>query len=73
MTTVHQQPPVESRIDAIARRQSARFLHRLQQAGASSPGMERDYMRSVRFICDDIKAALRESYPEAPNAQSSTR
>lgn len=58
---------IDNRIDAIARRQSARFLHRLQQAGASSPSMERDYMRSVRFICTDIKAAIRESYPEAHN------
>lgn len=73
MTPAINEMPIDARIDQIARRQSARFLHRLQQAGASSPGMERDYMRSVRFICDDIKAALRESYPEAPNAQSSTR
>lgn len=60
---------IVNRIDAIARRQSARFLHRLQQAGASSPSMERNYMRSVRFICTDIKAAIRESYPEAHNAR----
>lgn len=73
MTPVHQRPPVESRIDAIAKRQSARFLNRLQQAGESTRSIERDYMRSVRFLCDDIKAAVRESYPEAINAQSSTR
>jgi hypothetical protein len=65
--------PIDAKIDAVARRQSARFLHRLQQAGASSPSMERDYMRSVRFLCTDIKAAIRETYPEAINAQSSTR
>ncbi len=65
MTPVHQQPPVESRIDAIARRQTARFLHRLQQAGESTRSIERDYMRSVRFLCDDIKAAVRESHTEA--------
>lgn len=73
MTPVHQRPPVESRIDAIAKRQSARFLNRLQQAGESTRSIERDYMRSVRFLCDDIKAAVRESYPEAMNAQIRTR
>lgn len=65
MTPVHQQPPVESRIDAIAKRQTARFLHRLRQAGECTPGVERDYVRSVRFICSDIKAALREPSQEA--------
>ena len=73
MTPAINETPMDAKIDAIARRQSARFLHRLQQAGASSPGMERDYMRSVRFLCTDIKAAIRESYPEAINAQSRTR
>jgi hypothetical protein len=73
MTPSIHETPIDAKIDAVARRQSARFLHRLQQAGASSPSMERDYMRSVRFLCTDIKAAIRETYPEAINAQSSTR
>ena len=70
MTPSIHEAPIDAKIDAVARRQSARFLHRLQQAGASSPSMERDYMRSVRFICTDIKAAIRESYPEAHDARN---
>lgn len=70
MTPVHQHPPVESRIDAIARRQTARFLHRLRQAGECTPGVERDYVRSVRFICDDIKATISEHSQEAHDARN---
>ena len=73
MTPTINEMPIDARIDQIARRQTARFLHRLQQAGESTRSIERDYMRSVRFLCDDIKAAIRETYPEAINAQSSTR
>lgn len=58
---------IVNRIDAIARRQTARFLHRLRQAGECTPGVERDYVRSVRFICDDIKATISEHSQEAPH------
>jgi hypothetical protein len=54
---------VMERIDAIAKRQSARFLDRLRQSGESTPKLERDFMRVVRFICDDIKQAIKECSP----------
>ena len=59
---------IGQKIDAIARRQTARFLHRLRQAGDCTPGVERNYVRSVRFICDDIKATISESFQEATHA-----
>lgn len=65
--------PLDARIDAVARRQSARFLDRIRQAGEATPNIERDYMRSVRFICDDVKAAIRETSKEATRAPASQR
>ena len=69
MLPVHAKPPgasIDSRIDAIARRQSARFLDRLRQSGEATPNLERDFMRAVRFILDDVKAAVHVQSPEAP-------
>ena len=74
MTPVHFKPcpsaaeSVDARIDQIARRQSARFLDRLRQAGDATPTVERDYMRSVKFMLDDVKAAIREISKEASHA-----
>ena len=65
MTPALNASPMDARIDAVARRQSARFLDRLRQSGEATPNIERDFMRSVRFICSDIKAALREPSQEA--------
>ena len=64
MTPVHM-PPLESRIDQIARRQSARFLDRLRQAGQSTPTIERDFMRAVKFLLGDVKALIHETSTEA--------
>lgn len=61
--------PLDARIDAIAKRQSARFLDRLRQAGECTPTVERDFMRSVRFICDDVKATIREKSMEVSGEQ----
>lgn len=66
--TAPQKSAVNDRIDLIARRQSARFLDRLRQSGECTPNIERDYMRSVRFTADDIKATIHEISPEAINA-----
>ena len=65
MTPALNAPAMDARIDHIARRQSAKFLDRLRQSGEATPAIERDYMRSVRFLCSDIKAALRETSQEA--------
>ena len=73
MTPAINEMPIDARIDQIARRQTARFLHRLRQAGECTPGVERDYVRSVRFICDDIKATISEHSQEAHDARISTR
>ena len=76
MFPVHSKPPthtaaaIDGRIDAIARRQSARFLDRLRQAGECTPNLERDFMRAVRFMFDDIKAVLHELPQKADNAHS---
>lgn len=61
---------LDARIDAIAQRQTARFLDRLRRAGNSTPVLERDFMRSIRFLCDDVKAAIHEQSPEAPRDPS---
>lgn len=74
MLPVHSkpQPPADAkvydRIDLIARRQSARFLDRLRQSGECTPTVERDYLRSVRFILDDVKAVIHELSQEAVHA-----
>ena len=67
MTPVHSKPPgasIDTRLDSIARRQSARFLDRLRQSGEATPNIERDFMRAVRFILDDVKAAVHVQSPE---------
>lgn len=68
MTPALTDTPIDTRIDQIAKRQTARYLDRQEHAGESSPEKARDFMRFVRFICDDIKAAVRESCKEAPRA-----
>lgn len=73
MTPAITATPLEARIDAVARRQSARFLDHIRQAGSANPEIERDYMRSVRFLCDDIKAAIRETSQEAAHAPVAVR
>ena len=49
---------------------TARFLDRIRQSGDATPTVERDYMRSVKFMLDDVKAAIRETSKEAQNAAS---
>lgn len=70
MTPAINATPLDARIDHIARRQSARFLDRIRQSGDATPTVERDYMRSVKFMLDDVKAAIRETSKEAQNAAS---
>ena len=70
MTPAINATPLDARIDQIARRQSARFLDRIRQSGDATPTVERDYMRSVKFMLDDVKAAIRETSKEAQNAAS---
>ena len=70
MTPALTATPLDARIDQIARRQSARFLDRIRQSGDATPTVERDYMRSVKFMLDDVKAAIRETSKEAQNAAS---
>ena len=70
MTPAINATPLDARIDLIARRQSARFLDRIRQSGDATPTVERDYMRSVKFMLDDVKAAIRETSKEAQNAAS---
>ena len=70
MTPSINETPLDARIDAIARRQTARHLDRLRQSGEATPNIERDFMRVVRFLCDDIKAMLHEAPQEAKNARN---
>ena len=70
MTPAINATPLDARIDQIARRQTARFLDRIRQSGDATPTVERDYMRSVKFMLDDVKAAIRETSKEAQNAAS---
>ena len=57
--------PLDARIDQIAKRQTARFLDRQRQAGELTPRLQSDFLRMIRFTCDDVKQAIRENAKEA--------
>ena len=69
MTPAINEMPIDARIDQIARRQNARFLDRQRQAGELTPRMESDFLRMIRFTCNDVKQAIRENAQEAHDAQ----
>ena len=60
-------PTIEERLDAIARRQTARFLDLQNKTGQSTTAIERDFKRSVRFIFDDVKSLLHGKCAEVPS------
>ena len=65
MTFAINATPLDARIDQIARRQTARFLDRQRQAGELTPRLQSDFLRMIRFTCDDVKQAIRENAKEA--------
>ena len=65
MTPALTATPLDARIDQIARRQTARFLDRQRQAGELTPRLQSDFLRMIRFTCDDVKQAIRENAKEA--------
>lgn len=65
MTPAINATPLDARIDQIARRQTARFLDRQRQAGELTPRLQSDFLRMIRFTCDDVKQAIRENVKEA--------
>ena len=73
MTPSIHETPIDARIDRIAKRQTARFLDRQRQAGELTPRMESDFLRMIRFTCDDVKKAIRDNAQDAQNDQPSTR
>jgi hypothetical protein len=51
---------VMERIDAIAKRQTARFLDHLRDTRQATPRLEADVMRVFGFIFSDVKQAIKE-------------
>lgn len=66
-------PTVEARLDRICKRQQARFLDHLRDTRQSTPRLEADIKRVFGFVFSDVKQALQENCPEAPNAHSEPR
>lgn len=64
---------IESRLDAICRRQQGRFLGHLRETRQATPKLEGDVIRFVRFVFDDVKAAIQETTTEASHAQPANR
>lgn len=70
MTPAINETRMDARIDRIAKRQTARFLDRQRQAGELTPRLESDFLRMIRFTCNDVKKAIRENAQEAPHDPS---
>jgi len=65
--------PVEARLDAICRRQQARFLDHLRNTGQATPRLESDIIRFIGFTFSDVKTAVLENSPEAHRENTATR
>ncbi len=61
---------IESRLDAICKRQTARFLDHLRASNQANPKLESDVRRVFGFIFRDVKSAMREHSTEAPHEQA---
>ena len=66
-------PAINERLDGICKRQTARFLDHLEATRQSTPRLETDIKRVFGFIFSDVKQALQETCPEAPNANAEPR
>jgi len=66
--TMEHPPALDARLDAICRRQQARFLDHLRSTGQASPKLETDVSRFISFVFQDVKTAIREQSEEATNA-----
>lgn len=64
---------IEARLDAICKRQTARFLDHLRSSNQATAKLENDTKRVFGFVFADIKQAVREHYPEATNEQAEIR
>ena len=65
--------PIETRLDAICKRQQARFLDHLRTTKQATPRLESDVCRFVGFIFLDVKTAIHEPAPEAHHDNEATR
>lgn len=61
---------VDAKLDAICRRQQGRFLGHLRETRQATPKLEGDVIRFVRFVFDDVKAAIHETTTEARHDQA---
>ena len=59
--------PLENRLDAICRRQTARYLDRERQNRRLTPYAVRDFVRCMGFVFQDVKQAVRENAKERDN------
>ena len=56
-------------LDAICRRQTARFISHLKDTGQHSERLASDFKRMMRFTFNDIKQVLPENYTEQSHVQ----
>jgi hypothetical protein len=52
-------------LDAICKRQTARFLDHLRDTGQHTPTLEADFMRSMKFTFKDVKRVVETTSTEA--------
>ena len=65
--------PINERLDAICKRQQARFLDHLRDTRQATPRLETDVSRFIAFIFGDVKAIIHEQSPEAAHAHADAR
>lgn len=59
---------IDDRLDAVCKRQQARFLDHLRDTRQATPRLETDVSRFIAFVFGDVKAIIRENSQEAEDA-----
>ena len=54
-------------LDAICKRQTARFLDHLRDTGQSTTRLEGDFMRVMGFVIGDVKMYVQENSKDQSN------
>lgn len=65
--------PIYEKLDAICRRQQARFLDHLRDTQQVTPRLEGDVSRFMGFVFRDVKGLFHEQSSEAENAHPAPR
>lgn len=61
---------LDNKLDAICKRQQARFLDHLRDTRQATPRLETDVSRFIAFIFGDVKAIIHERSTEADDART---